>query len=316
MSFHGHWWTIWPHLRGTVAPPRPGVPVPFRTVVEDPKRGPVPLSGARYGEGRDLVVVVHGMGGRHDSAYVLRLVAALRRAGLAALAISLRGADGSGADFYHAGIVEDLAAVLAAPDLSGAERVAVAGFSLGGHVTLRFALAPTDPRVRAVAAICPPFELERTLAHIDAPRSYPYRRHLLAELVRMYAKVAARGNGPVPLSRAKRIRSIYRWDTEIVAPRFGFESAEHYYAETSVGPHLPEVRIPALVVAARHDPMVPLASLEPSLSRVRGSDRVDLRIVDRGGHVGFPASARLGDAPDGTHLYDDVAAWLRTRLSA
>ena len=316
MNLHGHFWTIWPHLAGRIAPPRPGRAVPFRAVVEDPRRGPVPLSGARYGAGDDLVVVVHGMGGSHESAYVLRMVAAVRRAGFSALALSLRGADGSGADFYHAGIAEDVAAALAAPSLAPVRRIALVGFSLGGHVALRYALAPTDARVRAVAAICPPLDLDRTRAHIDAPRALPYRRHLLAELVRMYARVARRGGGPIPLARARRIRTIYAWDAAIVAPRFGFDGAESYYEQMSVGPHLGRVTVPALLVAARHDPMVPLSSLEPSLRRIAPGGPVDVRIVDLGGHVGFPADARLGRAPGGRHPYDDVVAWLAERLRA
>ncbi len=316
MSLHGHLWTILPHLVGRIAPPRVGPAAPFSTAVDDPRRGPVPLSGARYGEGPDLVVVVHGMGGSHGSAYVLRMVAALRRAGLAVLALSLRGADGSGADFYHAGLVEDVAAALRSPDLAAAERIAVVGFSLGGHVTLRFALAPTDPRVRAVAALCPPLDLDRTRAHIDRPAAYPYRRHLLAELARTYEKVAARGGGPVSAARARRIRTILEWDTEIVAPRFGFSDAADYYTRMSVGPHLEGVAVPALVVVARHDPMVPLETVEPSLARVRGRDgAVEVRVIDRGGHVGFPRSARLEGEVGAGGLYDDVASWLRRRLA-
>ena len=81
-------------------------------------------------------------------------------AGMSCLRLNLRGADLEGEDFYHAGLTADLHAALADPALERYERVHLLGYSLGGHVVLRWATESGDARVRSVAAICPPLDLE------------------------------------------------------------------------------------------------------------------------------------------------------------
>jgi hypothetical protein len=94
-------------------------------------------------------------------------------------------------------------------------------------------------------------------------------------------------------------------------PRFGFASPEDYYTRMSVGPHLARLRIPALLVAAEADPMVPPAALRPSLATEHAS--LTVRWVPRGGHVGFPAGLDLGFAA-APGLERQLLAWLRAQL--
>ena len=150
-----HFWTVYPRARHHLAP-RPSLPGdPWRGAVEDPDRGTVELRGRlRRPPGSDgVVVLVHGLGGGMDSAYVASATAACDAAGLATLRLGLRGSDGIGGDFYHAGLTSDIAAALASPELAGFSRLALLGFSLGGHVVLRYACERPDPRLRAVAAV-------------------------------------------------------------------------------------------------------------------------------------------------------------------
>ena len=69
-----------------------------------------------------LIVIVHGIGGNADSPYCVSAARAAVAAGCAAVRISLRGADGNGDDIYHAGLTEDLRALLSTeqrPSLNG-----------------------------------------------------------------------------------------------------------------------------------------------------------------------------------------------------
>ena len=96
------------------------------------------------------------------------------------------------------------------------------GYSLGGHVSLRYALDVSDPRVRAVAAVCAPLDLDRSATHIDALRSFIYRRHVLDGLNEIYNAVAARSTVPTPPARVARARRMRDWDSLTVVPRFRF----------------------------------------------------------------------------------------------
>jgi hypothetical protein len=308
LTVAGHFFTVAPLARHLVRPRRAPHSVPFHLTTEDRALGPIQLSGRlHHAPADDVLVVVHGLGGNVDSYYVLEAVRAADAAGIACLRVNIRGSDRTGEDIYHAALTEDLHAVLASPDLARYRRVHLLGYSLGGHIVLRAATEEIDPRVRSVAAVCPPLDLHSGARAIDAPTRLPYRRHVLNAIKDVYAAVARRRDAlPLPLADALRIRTLREWDERIVVPRFGYESADHYYSEASVAPRLGRIQIPSLVVAARHDPMIPADTLVPILESTRPP--LEVRWIERGGHVGFPAVVDLGMA-GARSLEDQLVAW-------
>lgn len=250
---------------------------------------------------------MHGLGGSAESSYLAPMAERLVADGWTTLRVNLRGADRSGADLYHAGLTVDFPRILEAPPLAAARHIALVGFSLGGHVALRFATESADPRFVAVATICAPLDLDRGATALDTSRWSIYRSHLLEGLNEVYAEVAARRPMPVPLERLLRARTIREWDGLAVAPRFDFDSAEDYYVKASVAPRLDRLSRLALLVYSDADPMVPWSTVEPALRRLPPSARV-VR-TPRGGHVGFPRDLDLGlGATPG--LQAQIAAWL------
>jgi predicted alpha/beta-fold hydrolase len=310
MNFGGHFWTIAPNLRHRLLPAPAPASTPWSTTVDDPRLGPITLRGAlrHQPEGASLVLLVHGLGGTIESHYMIRAARAAAKRGLGSLRLALRGADRSGEDLYHAGLTADLAAALASPALAHYRRLYVAGFSLGGHVTLRLALAPPDRRLRAVASLCAPLDLAASCAAIDRPQARLYRRHVLTSLQEIYSHVAQRGRAPAPLAQLAAITTIREWDRYAVVPRFGFASVDDYHAEMSAGPRLGELVLPALIAAAERDPMIPAATVRPALSALVGAGAkkrdLEIRWLADAGHLGAPAAERL---------YDDVFAWLAAR---
>jgi pimeloyl-ACP methyl ester carboxylesterase len=96
------------------------------------------------------VLVVPGLGSRKENH--ADFAAAVAGAGMAALALDLRGHGGSeGA--IDAGVLDDALAGLVALAERGHVPLGVRGSSMGGLVALH--AAARDPRVRAVVAICP-----------------------------------------------------------------------------------------------------------------------------------------------------------------
>lgn len=288
MAIAPHWWTIVPNLLGRVRPTRVA-DSPWSTTIEDPERGRVRLVGGLSDPHRSshLVLLVHGLGGDADSPYVREAVGAVHNAGFAALRLSMRGAGSSTPDFYHAGLFSDLAAALRDPSLDRFERISVIGFSLGGHISLHLARAGNHEeqaeRLASVVAICSPLDLGPNALVLDAPQTWAYRRHILGGLERIHERSAG---------RRERFSTIREWDERVVVPRWGFSSADEYWASQSVGPRLRELAVPTLYVGSPGDPIVPGRIARPHLERAR--DRVEVRWVERGGHVGFPPTADLG----------------------
>ncbi len=156
----------------------------------------------------EVLVLVHGLGGYIESHYMHRGAAAAEAAGLSCLRLNLRGSDPGATDYYHAGFTADVHAALASAELHRYRRVYVLGYSLGGHVVLRFATEPADPRVAAVAAVCSPIDLARSQVAIDASSLWVYRQYLLKNLKRIYAGVASRRPVPFPAERLDEIRTF------------------------------------------------------------------------------------------------------------
>ena len=286
----GHAWTVLSHLRDRIRPPLPPPAAPWRATVEDPQVGPVRLSGlVDHVPGAErILLVLHGMGGSADRAYCAHTAAAARAAGMSSLRLNLRGADGSGEDIYHIGMVDDLAAAVASPEVARYREVVALGYSLGGHVALRHAaLAAAGGGIRAYAAVCAPLDLAAGVAHIDHPLRWPYRRHLLDGVKEVYRHVAARRSMPLELGAMLAIRTVREWDEKVIAPRFGFAGADDYYRQVGVGPLLARLEVPVLFVAGSGDPMIPAWTLRPLLARA--SPAVEIRWIRMGGHLGFPS---------------------------
>lgn len=287
-----HFWTLWPHLRGRWRPPEPPPWQHFESHFTDPSGRPVTLTGKLTpGDPRSLLVLVHGLGGSADSLYLKRTVIAAAKLGPTLLRLNLRGADRRGGDLYHAGLSSDLDQLLTDPLLAGFESILVLGFSVGGHVVLHFGTTVTDVRVRAVAGVCAPLDLAATVDDFDRPGLWLYRRYIFQGLETQMAALAERGAAPVPIERVKTLRRLREFDDIVVAPRFGFRNADHYYADVSVCHRLEHLRVPALLVASEGDPMVSARSIRSGL---RISSPLQVVWTHRGGHVGFPPDENLG----------------------
>jgi hypothetical protein len=300
--------TVLPRLARSVAAGR-SHGEPWRCVVDEPLRAPVALGGrfALVAGSRTVVVMVHGLGGSWESPYQVAVARACEAAGASTLRLGLRGSDGEAGDFYHAGLTSDIAAALASPELAGFERVALLGFSLGGHVTLRYATEEGDPRLVAVGAVCAPLDLLPAQRDFDRPSGWPYRLYILGRLKQLYAAIASHGPVPTPVEVVRRARTLREWDRLTVVPRFGFASPEDYYARASVGPHLGRLAVPALLVACPRDPMVPASAISTAAAGASGA--LDLRWVRGGGHVAFPSDLDLG-MPGPRGLAGQLAGWL------
>jgi uncharacterized protein len=305
----GHFWTIASALKAAVMPEIAPASRPFVVTIDDPQFGPVRLNGllSEVEASDTLVLIVHGLAGDANSPYCVAAARAAAQAHFSALRLSLRGADLSGEDLYHGGLTEDLRAALAHPELAHYSRIFLLGYSFGGHLTLRAAVDQIDPRVRAVAAICPPLDLKATMISCDAPLLRPYRWNLNRAMNKVYAKTAARRRLPTPVAAIKRASTCEEWNALAIVPRFGFRNLDDYYQRASVSAVLHHLRIPSLMIACENDPIVLPETLRPALTYA--SSALSVRWVERGGHVYFPPDLDLGQGGN-LGLEAQVMRWL------
>lgn len=304
-GLQGHYWTIRSHLQALYARTAPATALPWRGAVSDPVLGSVPLSGLwqPVPGARRALIVVHGLGGQAESPYLDAVTRAAQVAGVSTLRLSLRGAARDGADLYHAGSWQDVAAAAHSPELAEYPELSLIGYSLGGHVALSYAINARDARLESVAAVCPPLDLGLGALAFDRT-AWIYRHHVLRAMKQMFRAVIARHGDTAPYDRiawrdVARVERIVDWDQLVIAPRHGFRDAFDYYRRESVGPRLSELPCRTLIVSAEHDPMVRFSTLEATFAawsnaEAQSTAPLVVRRLRRAGHLGFPSELDLG----------------------
>ena len=181
---------------------------------------------------RPLVVSVHGLSGHADSTYMQGLALKARRVGFSTLRMNVRSCGGTEAgspSLFHAGLTEDLRAILGELRREGFRRFFLVGHSLGGNMVLKLAAEDGVEAlgVQAVAAVSPALDLPAASRAIDeTPGMAFYRRSFLRDL---RAKMRAKHRlfpGRYDLKGLDGLSTIRAFDERFVAPTFGFDGAD------------------------------------------------------------------------------------------
>jgi len=236
------------------------------------------------------VILVHGLEGSSDAGYARSLAQASLEAGYAAHRYNMRSCGGTehvcGKTLYHSGQTSDLLAVVR--QLNGRAPVFLAGFSLGGNVVLKLA-GELDESARGliagVAAVSTPIDLAACVERLRRPANFMYSNRFLSRLKQRIRLKERLTPGLFPLDGLDNVKSVYEFDDKFTAPSFGFGTADNYYATQSSQHFLHLIRIPALVVHAKDDPLVPWEVYEhPAFAQNPCLRRLT---VEHGGHLGF-----------------------------
>ena len=250
-----------------------------------------------------LVVLVHGLGGSADSAYVKAAAAALLRAGIAAARLDLRGAGRDGhrsRQMYHAGRTADVRAVLrslaATPEAlrrGDGPSLGLMGFSLGGNVTLKLLGEPLDglPLVAGVT-VSAPLDLSAGAEYLHHVAFGLYERAMLRGLRADVARFGA-DLPPHDAAAIAAARRIEQFDDAFTAKQNGWRDAAEYYAVNSAAQYLPRITVPTLVIHALDDPVVPAGPYRAvDWEALERAGPVRRAVTAHGGHVGFHQHGR------------------------
>lgn len=256
-------------------------------------------------------ILVHGLCGDQDSAYMRRCALRLMQGGHDLCVVNLRGCGpgkGLAQEPYHAGRSEDLRSVVTWLRLIYPEQALdLIGFSLGANLVLKYlsecpehAQQPVD---RAFA-ISPPIDLEASCERLMAApwgaADRFFTRLLVAHVRSNHA--AHPSLGPEP--NWPKGMTLRQFDELYTAPKAGYPSARHYYQDASAGPRLHKIKVPTELLWAQDDPLID----QHALARVQSSSSIRYRPLATGGHIGFlDPLARGGDR---FWLFEALARWM------
>jgi uncharacterized protein len=320
------WWVPGAHARtlwGNFVRRRPPLttrierwPTPDGDEIELHRVDPVDPGSAHGGR----LLVLHGLEGTIESHYLLGILAQARRHGWAADALIFRTCNGEvthARRLYHSGETSDLDFVVRrlVKERRG-QPLALAGFSLGGNVLLKWLGERGNdlpPEVKAAAAVSVPFDLERGARFIERGFSQVYTRHFLRTLRSKARAKLARDPDLFDASALERASTLFAFDDAVTAPVHGFADARDYYRRSSSIGFLHAIRRPTLLLSAYDDPFLPAAVLREVAAIAGANPCLVTEFHQRGGHVGFIA----GHQPWSPRYYaeDRVLSFLQTRVA-
>lgn len=243
------------------------------------------------------LVLVHGLEGSSESGYMRGLAEQAFVAGLNVLRVNQRSCGESeelSTTLYGSGLSGDYRSILLeliAQD--GMPEIFFAGYSMGGNLVLSMAgkLGGDAPaELRGVCGVCPTIELDDCVGAIERPENALYQWHFLSGLKARLRRAARRSagrslDGLGRLDGPGRMRTIREFDDAVTAPHFGYRGADDYYFRASAARVIGGIAVPALIVTAQDDPVVPFKIFGgPDL---RGNSQVQIVAPAHGGHCAF-----------------------------
>jgi len=262
--------------------------------------------------GDRVVVMIAGLGGCHQSEYLVRIAHRLEQHGIRIFRVDLRSC-GAGAKLakrpFHAGCSQDIATAL--------ETIAVAcpgsptslvGFSMGANIVLKLAAeigASPYCGVDSVLAVAPPIDLEHCCRNMSNGLNRLYDWDFSRKMIQLVQERQAFDPEIFKDFRfAERPGSLFDFDEQFTAPLSGFESATDYYTQCSSGPLLRNIEINGAILTADDDTIVPVEIFD----RFEIPSHIDLQITRGGGHLGYLASRDI--VPDRRWMDAFVVNWL------
>jgi predicted alpha/beta-fold hydrolase len=251
---------------------------------EDGTRLLAEFDGAPDSKLSALVVLLHGWEGSSRSAYLVTTAARLLAEGYDVLRVNLRDHGGThhlNRELFNSTRSPEVASALQGfVDAGNYQRHYLAGFSLGGSFALRIAAdAGARLRLNACAAICPPIDPANAMVALNTG-FFAYERYFF----RLWRDSLQRKLEHFPeldyadeLARAKSLDDLNR----MFIP---YERVEDYFAAYSlVGSRLATLSLPAHMILAQDDPIIPFADVD----RIDPIDNLQIEASRHGGHCGF-----------------------------
>jgi predicted alpha/beta-fold hydrolase len=188
----------------------------------------------------------------------------------------------------------------------------VVGFSLGGNVTLKLAGELGEEAADVVSGVCAvstPIDLAACVAALGQRRNFIYQGRFLSRLKDRIRRKNRLSPDVYTLEHLPKVRSIEDFDNHYTARLFGFGDAANYFRTQSSNQFLERIRVPALLIVAKDDPLVPFRVYDhPAFD---DNPFLKLLAVEHGGHLGFLARGQSRFWLDGT-----VLDWAEGNLSS
>lgn len=244
---------------------------------------------------RPILILSHGLEGNSTRQYMLGMAKIAFQNEFDVLAWNYRSCSGEmnkARRFYHSGATDDLEAMVQLVIQRGATAIYLAGFSLGGNLTLKWLgeKGENPPQgIRKAVVFSVPLHLSSGSQTLMKLGNWIYAKRFLGTLIEKVQKKIEVYPDLVDIDKFQQIKTLWDFDEVVTGPIHGFNGAEDYYQQSSSLYYLPKIQVPVLIVNAANDPFLSPACYPEQLAA--SLEKVYLEIPADGGHCGFYPSS-------------------------
>lgn len=239
-----------------------------------------------------LIVILHGLEGNAQRAYIKGTAKIFNRNGYDAVAMNFRSCSGEPNRLfrsYNAGASEDLREVVAhiLSNHPQYNHIILKGFSLGGNMLLKYLGEPIriPKEIKAAIAISVPCQLEGSLQQMRRLENYLYNKMFIRHLHEKLKHKHTAFPSLITLEDIKNANSMLRIDNLYTSVAHGFKDAQDYYKKCSSKQFLPTIKIPTLLINAKNDSFLSTCCFP--IEEATQNEHLYLEMPKYGGHVGF-----------------------------
>jgi len=241
------------------------------------------------------LILVHGFEGSSESLYMTGITEKGLAAGMNVVRMNQRNCGGTehvAPVLYHSGLSQDVAAVARhLLEHDHIQRLALAGYSMGGNLMLKLAgeWGANGPEAfRAVVVVCPALDLQASSDALHLPANRLYEQYFLWRVGRSMKAKDRHFPGVFDLSRMKGIRSLGDFDDRITAFYCGFQSGRDYYARAAASSVVDRIAVPTLILHAANDPFIRIVA--STRQKIVKNPHITFLETTDGGHCSFIAA--------------------------
>jgi uncharacterized protein len=245
-------------------------------------------------DSKTLVIQSHGLEGSVDAAYIKGMAKSLNDHQIDVLSWNMRscGVEMNLQErYYHGGATDDLNSIVnyVIKEKNYSEIILV-GFSLGSNITAKFLGEKgksLQGKIVKSILFSVPVDLACSENRLHDTLNYHYMETFLKSM-RWKLKEKHKNvklDHLVDIENVHKVRTLWDFTENYVAPLHGFKSASEYYELSSCKQYLHKIEIPILIVNAKNDPILG-KNCYPFKEAMKNKN-IFLETPDSGGHIGF-----------------------------
>lgn len=244
-----------------------------------------------WSDNNPTVLMMPGIGGSHQSPYLIRMAHKCFKQGYKVIRLNFRGV-GSGLGYAknisHGGASDDLhCAIQEIKKLTPNSPLFVIGFSLSGNILLKLAgEKDLSPLVIKIIAVCPAVNLADSSQRLAKWQNRIYQKSILKSIIKIIEHPHSKFSYK-PLKPFSTCKTLREFDELFTAPSSGFNNVDEYYRKCSSLDLISDINIPCHILFAQDDPLIDCTALQ----KMQLPQNIELVITRYGGHMGFLSSS-------------------------